>query len=421
MHRRTTRLPYFLTFTMISQQQKHHAARRLDALLKYHASSHRILRTQYWQLIQVIRDKTSLLSPRAEAASNNPFSARLIILACARMARRMHKWHRTPETWDAPEASPYVQMRSLVQHLFEQYPVPDFMASIWWKEPNFQWGAELYLHLAKGQSLRRFSILGNFKVTKRIAALFMQAPDDMLPQEALRWSQVRALGGDERLARILIRKTCLSRINRDETFWQTVIRFLINNAPISAEETVEIVQFIHQQRYEPADTVWGVGAGDEPVQPDFSLRGRTLMSLRRHMAHWRSELIEKGYTPPPYVNPLDLPWEQSKIGSFCFEENEIIWSIEQLLTPRQLHNEGQIMNHCVASYVSKCARHKTTIWSMKIQKEKRIKHTLTIEVLPKTKVIFQAKGKRNCQPSDVDRDILERWAAQEGLKFSETA
>ncbi len=337
------------------------------------------------------------------------------------MARRMHTWHCIPETWDAPEASPYLQMRSLVQHLFDQYPVPNFMASIWWREPNFQWGAELYQHLAKGQSIRQFSILGTFKVTKRIAALFMQAPDDLLPQEALRWSQVRALGGDERLARILIRKTCLSKTNRAEAFWQTVIRFLISNAPVSAKEIVEIVQFIQQQRFEPAHKVWGTGAGDEPVQPDFSMRGRTLMSLRRHMAHWRSELIEKGFVPPQPVNPLDIPWERCRIGSFCLERDGTTWSIEELLTPRELHHEGQVMQHCVASYVSVCASRKTTIWSMKFQKEKIERHSLTIEVRPKSKVIFQARGKHNCDPSDVINEILNRWAAQEGLKFNETA
>ncbi|WP_144984675.1 PcfJ domain-containing protein [Gimesia aquarii] len=410
------------TDTMASQQQKHHAACRLDDFIARYACSLRGVRNHFWQLIHAIRAKTCILSPRVGAPYvAKPTDTERIIKACERIARSRRKWERLPETWSVPEASPFVQMRSLVQHLFDQYPVPNFMAPVWWSEHYKDWGMQLYLHLATGQSVRQFSSLYSFRMTKRIAALFMQAPDDLHPIETLRWSQVRALGGDDRLARILIRKTCLWTPREDEEFWESVIRFLIQNAPIATEEIVEIVRFIHEQRFKPAEKTWGPGAGDGPVQPDFSLRGRSLMSLRRHMVHWRSELIEKGMMPPPHVNPLDFPWQRSNIGSFQCEEEGTVWTIEELLTPRQLHNEGRIMDHCVADYISDCARRKTTIWSLGIQKGKRRRRKLTIEVLPKSKLISQASGKHNCEASDSVQDKLNRWAAQEGLKFSETA
>lgn len=409
------------TDTMASQQ-KHHAARRLDDLITRYASSLRRVGKPFWQLIHVIRAKTCLLSPRAGADyAAKPCDTERIIKACERIARSRGKWERFPETWSVPNASRFVQMRSLVQHLFDQYPVPNFMAPVWWSEHYKDWGIKLYLHLATGKGIRQFPSLYPFRITKRMAAIFMQAPDDLHPIETLRWSQVRALGGDDRLARILISKTCLWTSTEDELFWESVIRFLIQNAPLSKDEIVEVVSFIHQQRFEPAEKTWGPGAGENPIQPDFSLRGRSLMSLRRHMIHWRSELIEKGMMPPPHVNPLDFPWQRSNIGSFQCEEGDTVWKIEELLTPRQLHNEGRIMDHCVADYISDCARRKTTIWSLGVQKGKRRRRKLTIEVLPKSKLISQASGKHNCEPSDIVQDKLKRWAAQEGLKFSETA
>ena len=75
------------------------------------------------------------------------------------------------------------------------------------------------------------------------------------------------------------------------------------------------------------------------------------------------------------------------------------------------------MQHCVASYIHVCARRQTSIWSMQVQQGETRKHTLTIEVLPESRSIRQAKGKRNAPPSEVAKAMLKRWAAQEGLRF----
>lgn len=406
---------------MTSQTQKHHASRGLDDLITQRAQKLKKHRKQFWKLIHLIRANTGLLSPCASSTYNNPSCAKRVVDACERMARRRHHWQRFPEAWSAPAASPFVQLRSLVQHLFDRYPVPNFMAPVWWSEKQNHWELSLYLYLATGRSVRQFSGLKHLPITKRMAALFMQAPDDLRPIETFRWAQILSLGGDARLARILINQTHLWAPTADEAYWQTVILFLIQNQPLSAAEIVEIVRFIHEQRYEPAEIVWGRGAGDDPVQPDFSLRGRTLMSLRRHQANWRSELIEKGFMPPPHINPLDFPWAQSEIGSFHLDQEGTLWSIEELLTPRQLRTEGRIMQHCVTDYISACARRKTTIWSMKYKTGRRRRRTLTIEVLPKTKVILQASGKQNCTPGDDAKNILRRWAKQEGLQYQEQA
>ncbi|MCA9018176.1 MAG: hypothetical protein KDA77_22830, partial [Planctomycetaceae bacterium] len=221
---------------MASQQQKHHAARRVDEQIKQHAHALCGVRHPFWRLINVIRDRTSLLSPRgATEYATCPADTERIIQTCKRLSCHRNKWYQKPETWTAPDASRFVQMRSLVQHLFDRYPVPNFMASVWWPEYANEWGMSLYLHLATGQSIRRFSDLRSFRVSKKMAALFMQAPDDLRPDAAIRWSQVLALGGDARLARILISHTLLSRSTSDEPFWETVIQFLIRNQPISAE------------------------------------------------------------------------------------------------------------------------------------------------------------------------------------------
>lgn len=406
---------------MNSKNRKHHAARCVDALIARQSVTLRGVRHPFWRLIHVIRSRTNLLSPRLGADyATYPYDAHCIILACRRLACHRKQWYQDPEDWSPPEGSSFVQMRSLVQHLLDQYTVPDFMASAWWTHyPDFT-GMELYLHLGAGYSIRRFPKLAPFEITKAMAEELIDVPDDLCWMSAIRWCQIRSLGGDARLARILISQTMLRWPTSDERFWETVIRFLIQHQPISEAEMSAIVNFIQEQRFLPAEKTWGIGAGSTPVQPEFSLQGRTLMSLRRHMVHWRSDLMDRGILPPPDVNRLDFPWERCEIRAFRCKQEDEVWSIEELLTPRQLQIEGKAMQHCVADYISKCIRRKTSIWSMKKQSGSRQRRQLTIEVLPEKRVIYQASGKCNCEPSEMAREILQSWADQEGLTINET-
>ncbi|QDT92621.1 PcfJ domain-containing protein [Gimesia algae] len=405
---------------MTSQERKNHAACRVDALIAQHASMRRAHQKKYWRLIHVIRSRTTLLSPGQQAGFLNPVNAGAVIQACVRMARRGFAWIRSPEDWVVPKGNSLVQFRSLVHHLYDKYSVPEFMTTVWWNEHEISWELDLYLHLARGQSVRKYQNIFCQRLSKKMAAQFMQAPDDLRPYTAIFWSQVRALGADDSLARILSTRTLLSLPRYDTPFWNSVIHFLVKYQPISVDETVEIVNFVFQQRYEPAEKVWGPGAGETPVQPQFSLKGRSLMSLRRHMVHWQSDLIEQGMMPPPGVSRLDFPWDRCSIRAYHCEQEDAVWSIEELLTPRQLQNESRRMNHCVSDYIGACIGRSTTIWSMKVKTGRRRRRQLTIEVHPQKKIIFQASGKNNCDPSGTVKDILNRWAAQEGLTLNES-
>ena len=406
--------------TMNSQNRKHHAARSVDALIAQSAAMRTAHRKKFWRLIRVIRSQTRLLSAEQHGGFLAPVNAQAVIAACKRMARRSFAWNRHPEDWEVPAGSPLVQLRSLVHHLFDRYPVPEFLTAAWWDENEAAWELDLYLHLAQGRSVRQFPNPLFQSLTKKMGVLYLHSPADLSPFAALNWARIRALGGDERLARILISRTLLCYPLQDQPFWDSVFRFLIQNQPISADEIVEIVHFVNQQRFEPAEKVWGKGTGPFPVQPDFSLKGRSLMSVRRHMVHWKADLIEKGVMPPPEIDPLDFPWQRSEIGEFQCELEGQIWSIEEVLTPRQLQIESKIMKHCVETYLNECVRRQTTIWSMKVKAGQRRRRQLTIEVLPGKKEIFEARGKNNSKPSSSVRKVLNSWAHQEHLTFNET-
>jgi hypothetical protein len=214
---------------------------------------------------------------------------------------------------------------------------------------------------------------------------------------------------------LLLTRTILVAPTDHEDFWDSVIRFFVKYAPISDDEIVAIVDFIHGQRFRPARLVWGPNAGEAPLDPNFSLKGRSLHTLRRYMANWRLERMAKLSIPDPTVSSSTW-WTPSPIRAFLHRDGDALWSIEELLSDRELRVEGGIMQHCVARYIHDCARRRTSIWSMKAQQGTTRKRVLTIGVLP-SKEIWQAKGKKNSPPSAAARKMLERWAEQEGLEL----
>jgi hypothetical protein len=403
---------------MSSQNRKPCAKRRLDELIRDHAPARSRSKQSYWRLITAVRASSKLLKPAPARGATPPESVEAVVVACVRMARRRDRWKRRPETWIAPEGSLFVQFRSFASYLFDEFSVPTFMVTAWCCVHDKPWEIDLYLHLAAGRSIRQYKwpLPYPASMTKREARWFMQAPDDCYLIGAWRWAQVRALGGDRRLANILTMASALLIPTEHEEFWKSVVRFLIDNSPITAAEINEIVPFINQQRFEPAEKFWGQGAGQEPLQPEFSMRGRSLMSLRRHMVNWRTELLKK----LPALTESDPLWTRTSIGAFRHMAGDTLWTIDELLSDRELRIEGGIMKHCVATYIQECAQRRTSIWSMKMQEGERRRRTLTIEVLPNSKIIWQAKGKQNASPDEPATDILKRWAAQEGLKFRDS-
>jgi len=211
---------------------------------------------------------------------------------------------------------------------------------------------------------------------------------------------------------------CSSLLPLTSDFWETVIRFLVANGPLVDAEVEAIVGFIHRQRFEAAEVVWGRGAGDRPLQPDFSLEGRSLSGLRRHMANWQAELACR--VPTLVRESRELSRAPTPIEPFQLHDGVQTWSVRELLTASELRTEGGIMRHCVGSYVSACRLRRRSIWSMRIEDGEAPKRVLTIEILPATRTIRQARGKSNAPPCHAARRVLHLWAKQAGLKFDDS-
>ncbi|MBA2114365.1 PcfJ domain-containing protein [Bremerella alba] len=376
-------------------------------------------RRVYWNLIREVRAKSEILSVGFDPAIRKPEHLRVCIRALGYMAKYRTKWIRQPEFW-RPEkflvepTSNRVALRSLMKHLFERYPVPNFMAFAWMRPHAKRWYHELYLHMAAGRGVRQFKQKPGIALSPTAAKCFLKTPDHLEPGEAMRWAQIRGFSGSKELAAELVRNTILKEPTRDERFWETMIRFLIREKPSYIQHASMLVDFVDEQRFQPAEKVWGRGGGPLPLQPKFSMKGRTLGSLWRHMSNWRQELLLKR----PSLAQRNFHWPAIEVQPMVHQDGDVKWIIFELLNDRALMLEGAAMDHCVSDYVEQCADRKSSIWSMRIHLKGCPKRIVTIEVDPERKAIVQAQAKSNEDLSPAANEILRRWATREGLVMS---
>ena len=73
------------------------------------------------------------------------------------------------------------------------------------------------------------------------------------------------------------------------------------------------------------------------------------------------------------------------------------------------------MHHCVGAYRASIPERPSSIWSMKSTRGHLVRRMTTIQLDPATRRIVECRGPCNRPPKPAEREILERWAAENGL------
>jgi len=269
-----------------------------------------------------------------------------------------------------------------------------------------------YRHVASGQNIRHCQL--PLPMTKRMAHHFMQAPDDLTVLQALRWSQVRGLGGDDRLGRALVSTRLAESFDQAE-FWETVIHWFIAHPQLDRVHVGPIIDYLQYQRFTPQDVfvARGVREISPPAQANLTMKGRSPQSLLRQVREWHHRLSADS------THQIQQ-WATSGVKSFEFVEgsrqNNTVrsWTIRELLSSKALVAEGRKMKHCVAMYAATCARGDSSIWTMELESSASKEKLLTIEVRSGA-TICQIRGKANRLATEQERNIVQRWATSAGL------
>lgn len=217
-----------------------------------------------------------------------------------------------------------------------------------------------------------------------------------------------------------LRETRLIRNFNDDSFWLSVMRFFVANPFLDLTHVNPIIDFIWNQRFEPQIVFVDRSVAEErpPVQPNFSMRGRTVHALLEAVNAWHRRL---GHA----TSVANLQWQKSEIEDFVLQEgheespNGRTWRIRELVCSAELTAEGKQLGHCVSSYAGSCHRGTCSIWAMDVTTEAGTEKCLTIEVGRPQNEIRQARGRFNRRPSDDERRVLGVWAAQCGLTLAD--
>jgi PcfJ-like protein len=321
------------------------------------------------------------------------------ILALLELSKCQHLWLKAVEDWKPKSNNAYQQFNELTKYLLADYAFPDFMKHIFFHREDYFFIQE-FIFLAQGGSIKQIN--STIPLTQKMKALFLKTPEGFRVFEAFRYAQVLGLGGDEELAHRIAYSTLGRNEERNELFWEQFIRILVAGGMFSHDKIGEMIDYIQSELNQ---------------NQGYTLKGRTLQSLIRQSDEWHHLLTKNqrkmGLTfwNAVFIHPFEI--EEGK------DEKKVIYKMVELLSNKELTEEGSKMHHCVGSYSNYCEKGRTRIVSLrKYSFGMETERMATIEVDVKAKRIVQAKYRYNKTIAPKASLLMQDWASQENLQLS---
>ena len=333
---------------------------------------------------------------------------------------------RNIDDWEPKRVNYKSVLNEILNHLFTHYQPPTFLINGFIN--NHAESMMLFIHLGQGNSMKTWPFIPEFNVPKKALHHLNTTPNYCTYNEAFRRAQIIHLGGDDKLFRLLMSTKLeyfTNNINKnrakDEPFWESVIKFFIEHQMMNPDKVPEIIDYIHDQKFtlkrKPGPNGTMV---NEPDQPNFTMKGRTPMSLIQHSDDWHYfvSMNKKREQDAKEWEPVDLPdweWKEGDENDFA----KMKYNITQLTKTKELIAEGNKMHHCVATYASSCIKKWCSIFSFRVTNHHQGKFDepeVTLEIRNKT--IVQARGKYNRTPHPHYMQMIRSWADTNGVKFS---
>jgi len=144
----------------------------------------------------------------------------------------------------------------------------------------------------------------------------------------------------------------------------------------------------------------------------IDFKTKKLSNLLEDVHTWHEELMLMRVGK--YNRTYSLP--KSEIDTFKIEYKDKKYKIKQLLTNKELIEEGRTLMHCVGTYTDNCIDRGSYIFSLQlVQENEEIKPLITIEV--NDQKIRQKRGKRNRSCFKEEDYVINKWAKENKIKF----
>lgn len=303
------------------------------------------------------------------------------------------------------------------RHLYARYAVAAPLERIWLDADGLaadevKLRRRWYIAAARGESLYKAGA-SDWLSRKEVHA-FLNPPGDLAFEEAFWQAIARSYTDDASIALRIARSKIAGTPRQELTFWREVARFFCASAA-SVEEIDDVCDYL---------------AAQFALDRGYSIKGRTLVSLRRQMRVWHRELelrarIEaarqralraagiKGPDTGRWAGSPAADWMWQPSGKEAHFRRES-YAVVQLVTADDLMAEGRAMHHCVWSYASKCIAGQTSIWSLRRTLAGSRDRLLTIEVDGRGRAI-QVRGFGNRPARPEEMAVLVRWAKARGF------
>lgn len=369
------------------------------------------LRTPCRRLVHAVIGKSGLLT----GSHPTDFPAVPVLV---RLAAYSRCWIRDPETWPgSPESSSREITRSLIEHLFARWAMPDFLDSAWQVKGALRWlERDWYCEIAAGASLRNLPGMPP-TITSRALHLVQDAPGSLGIRQALRWGQLKALDASDDLVAAVLASRMVGDLSND-AIWSRLF------------EKVAVAKDFDPSGFGIiADTLLEWISVDE-VQRAERLIDLPLADLSRHCGrHWRNHFRAAAVNFTDWKGTdIHCPNLRSEIVHrtatrwrpltgrvpYVVRNDGGVWRIEELTNQWQLSAEGRAMHHCVGSYGRSCRSGRNAIFSLRTNGSDNLKippkSVLTIQVRRETRKIVQVRGKWNYGPAPELVPVLRQWA-----------
>lgn len=329
------------------------------------------------------------------------------------LAKERCQWINKPEDFILSSREPILDnVYNLIKFLLIKYEVPHFFKCVWShpeKESKLnRLHKRWFFNLGFGENIRNQNGLP-FKLTKKQAHFLNESPHNSSVVGAFRWAQLKGMGFEQRAIdgiMSLPMESNIHSINND--FWVTVFYFFANNPFLNTSKYREIYDYISNIRF-----------GEEALEPNFSMKGRSPESLMLRVDQWHEQLNRQMMLSGKNRNVSPI-WEPSDTKPYLYKiSNKEDIKIVEINSSVGLYDEGKAMHHCVWSYNESCSKGIISIFSMRLYKEGELcKSLVTIEVDRQRGLVVQARGVCNALISILEMKILSDWAKKSNFKIS---
>lgn len=265
-------------------------------------------------------------------------------------------------------------------------------------------------------------------ITSRALHLAMKAPRTLTIRQALRWGQIRSLGGSPELLAAVLSSRMVDDLSNDAV-WSPLFEKLTTATGFDAKHfgliADTLLEVIRRESWQRAQILTGL-----PLRELLSHCRRYWRSILKlagmdqpdssrkdihcpHLRHELQQLIAIQWTRLPRSRPFASTHTEGGQTLSC--------RIVELTHAWQLVAESRTMKHCVDTYSRSCKLGQCSIFSVRTEdvvegKTVTTSH-LTIEVHRRSRRIVQVRGRRNQYIHPQRIPLLRKWAGEMELRF----